>query len=163
MSTEPTTRLLLFGGAALEGDRGPITGRGAQRRRLALLALLAVNRRGQSRDKLIGYLWEDSDTDKARRLLSESLFQLRKSLGEDAILSVGDELRLNPAVIWSDVEAFAEAQQGGDDARVVTLYKGPLLDGFFISEATEFEQWLDRERDRLGREYAAALTRLAQK
>ncbi|MGH7459645.1 MAG: BTAD domain-containing putative transcriptional regulator, partial [Longimicrobiales bacterium] len=155
--------LLLFGGATLEGDRGPVAGRSAQRRRLALMALLAVSRRPLSRDKLIGYLWEESDIDKARRLLSESVYQIRKSLGEDVIVTNGDEIRLNPAVLWSDVEEFSDALQSGDEERAVALYKGPLLDGFFISDATEFEQWLDRERDRLGRDVAAALTRLAQR
>src|SRR5262245_12674261 len=162
MSNMSTARLLLFGGATLEGDRGPIAGRSAQRRRLALLALLAVSRRGLSRDKLIGYLWEESEMEKARRLLSESVYVIRKSLGEDALLANGDDLRLSPTVVWSDVAEFGDALQAGDDRRAAELYAGPLLDGFFISEATEFEQWLDRERDRLAREYGSALARLAE-
>src|SRR5262245_48928272 len=163
MSTAPTARLILFGGATLEGDRGPIAGRGAQRRRLALLALLAVSRRALSRDKLIGYLWAESETEKARRLLSESVYVIRKSLGEDALLATGDELRLNPIVVWSDVAEFSDALQAGDDERAASLYNGPLLDGFFVSDAAEFEQWLDRERDGLARDYALALARLAER
>ena len=41
--------------------------------------------RGQdlSRGKLVGLPWADTDEDKARRLLSESLYLLRKGLGKD--------------------------------------------------------------------------------
>lgn len=154
---------MLLGGAALEGERGPIGGRSAQRRRIALLSVLAVARRGVSRDKLIGYLWEEADTDRARRLLSESVYVVRKALGEDAILSAGDELRLNEAVVWCDVAEFADAVTGGDLERAAGLYRGPFLDGFFVSEALEFEQWAERERDRLAREYGDVLRRLAER
>ncbi|HUF51155.1 MAG TPA: BTAD domain-containing putative transcriptional regulator [Longimicrobiales bacterium] len=162
MSTQPSVRLLLLGGAALEGERGPIGGRGAQRRRIALLSILAVARRGVSRDKLIGYLWEEADTERARRLLSESVYVVRKALGEDAILAAGDELRLNEAVVWCDVAGFSDAVAEGDLERAATLYNGPLLDGFFVSDALEFEQWTERERDRLSRELAGVLRRLAE-
>ena len=51
--------LKLFGGASLEGPVGALTGRAAQRHRLALLALLAASGGGAgvTRDKLIAYLW----------------------------------------------------------------------------------------------------------
>ena len=162
MSTELKTRLLVLGGASLEGARGPIAGRAAQRRRLALLAILAVSRRGVSRDKLIGYLWEEADSERARRVLSEAIYVLRKSLGEDAILTVGDEIRLNPDVVWSDVGAFLDHIDAGEREQAVALYAGPFLDGFFLSDALEFEQWADRERDRLARVYAQACKQLGE-
>jgi hypothetical protein len=31
----------------------------------------------------------------------------------------------------------------------MALYRGDLLDGFFMSDAPEFEHWLDGERERL--------------
>ncbi len=40
-------------------------------------------------------------------------------------------------------------------------YAGPLLEGFHVDGAPEFEHWLDGERTRLAREYAEALGRLA--
>ncbi|HUF50383.1 MAG TPA: BTAD domain-containing putative transcriptional regulator [Longimicrobiales bacterium] len=161
MSTAAVARLFVLGGASIEGDRGPIAGRAAQRRRLALLALLAANRRGMSRDKLIGYLWEEADTDRARRVLSEAIYVIRKSLGEDAVLTVGDEVRLNQVVVWSDVGAFLDALDAAQLQDAVALYRGPFLDGFFISEALEFDQWAERERDRLARAYARALQDIA--
>ena len=153
----------MLGGASLEGDRGPIAGRTAQRRRLALLALLAAYRRGLSRDKLVGYLWEESDSDRARRVLSEAIYVIRKSLGEDAVTTAGDEVRLNPQVVWSDVGAFYDAIDDGRLEQAVELYGGPFLDGFYIGDALEFEQWAERERDRLARAYTQALQTLAER
>ena len=156
------TELRLFGGAVLTGDQGPVKGRSAQRRRLALLALLAVARRPVSRDKVIAYLWPERDTDSARRLLSESLYVLRKALGEDAILTVGDDLQLNAGVVWTDCTAFEDALGRGDREQAAGLYSGDFLDGFFISDAAEFSQWADVERERYARAHKEALEVLAK-
>ena len=49
----------------------------------------------------------------------------------------------------------------GDHEAAVALYRGPLLDGFFLDDAPEFERWTDRERARLADSYARALEALA--
>ena len=88
-------RLRLFGWIALEGAGGccrAVARRATQKRRLALLALLAAApERALTRDRLIGYLWPDSDTEQARHLLSVSVYELRKALG-DAIEARGNML-----------------------------------------------------------------------
>lgn len=145
----------------METDDGPVAGRGAQRRRIGLLAILAVARRPVSRDKVVAYLWEEADTERARKLLSESLYVLRKALGEDAIVAAGDSIQLNESVVGTDVADFSTAIERGDDARAVEVYAGPFLDGFFISDALEFENWAAAERESFARMRAAALTRLA--
>lgn len=154
--------LRLLGSVSLDGEEGPVTGRAAQRRRIALLALLALAR-GQalSRDKLIGYLWAESDEEKARRLLSESLYVIRKSLGEDAVLTSGDDLQLNREVVWTDALAFLESLEKGEEVAAAELYRGPFLDGFYLADAPEFEQWVDGERSRLERSFADTLRKLA--
>lgn len=155
--------LKLFGGASLEDDDGVLTGAPAQRHRLALLALLATSpSRALSRDKLVGLLWPDRDTDHARRLLNQSVYVLRRAVGEEAILSVGDELRLQPDSLTSDVVAFEEALAVDDEERAVKLYSGPFLDGFFLDRSLVFERWVEEERARLAEEYAAALERIAE-
>jgi DNA-binding SARP family transcriptional activator len=70
-------------------------------------------------------------------------------------------LRLNPAVIWSDVEAFEQAVEGGDLEAGVVLYRGAFLDGFFLKDVPEFERWVDAQRGRLARRMTGALTSLA--
>src|SRR5690606_25331154 len=122
--------LKLLGGASLEGDAGPLTGPAVQRHRLALLAILAASRgQGISRDKLVAWLWPDSDAERARGLLKQAVHAVRRALGPEAILSAGDELRLNDAVVASDVSAFEQAVAADDPARAVAVYGGPFLDG----------------------------------
>src|SRR5947207_15137270 len=66
ISMEPL-RVRTFGGLTLSVGDEPTTGTLTQRRRLALLALLAVARdRGLTRDKILAYLWPESDSDRAR-------------------------------------------------------------------------------------------------
>ncbi len=147
----------------LEGANGPVRGRAAHRRRIALLALLASSRgRPVARERLIGLLWPEHPGDAARHLLSESLYVLRKALGDKAFVAVGDEVALDPRVVGSDAGEFEAAVDAGDPARAVGLYRGPFLDGFYLSDADEFERWVEGERSRLARVYAQALERLAE-
>lgn len=64
--------LRTFGGVALfHGDRA-LDGPATQRRRFALLSMLAVaGEAGVSRDKLIAQLWPESDADRARHALRQ--------------------------------------------------------------------------------------------
>ncbi|HSL69124.1 MAG TPA: BTAD domain-containing putative transcriptional regulator, partial [Longimicrobiales bacterium] len=48
-----------------------------------------------------------------------------------------------------------------DYAGAAALYGGPFLDGFHISDAVEFERWVDAQRARLEDAYAKALQALA--
>ena len=155
--------LKLLGGASIEGPDGPVTGSAVQRRRLGLLALLATApERGISRDKLVGYLWPERDEERARHALSDSVYRLNKELGGEGILAVGAELRLNPAVVASDVRQFREAVESEAWQEAVRVYAGPFLDGFFLSDAPEFERWVETERGLLARQYADALEALAR-
>lgn len=155
--------LRLLGGAALESDGVPVAGTVAQRRRLALLALLARSPRGLSRERLAAYLFPDADAGRAHRAISDALYAVRKTLGKDAIVAAGDELRLDPAVLTSDAGEFESAIAAGALERAAALYRGPFLDGFFVSDAPEFERWADGERERLARAYAEVLEALVEK
>lgn len=153
-------RLETFGGLALiDGPAGAVT---TQRRRLALLALLAVaDKRGLTRDKLVAYLWPDSPSDNARHALEQLLYALRRQLG-DSVLLGPDPLRLNPEIITSDVTQFGQAIARGALAEAFGLYRGPFLDGFYLSDGAEFERWAEEERSRLAGKYAWALESLAE-
>jgi DNA-binding SARP family transcriptional activator len=155
-------RLNTFGGLVLQQDGQLHTGPAAQRRRLALLAIIAAaGRRGVSRDKLLAILWPDSDPEAARHSLYQALHAIRRSLGSDEVFLGSTTLQLNPAVIGCDVAEFEDAvEQGGHEA-AARLYRGPFLDGFRLESAGEFEQWQDAERLRHAREYATALESLA--
>jgi len=156
-------RLKLFGGAALEAGDERVTGRAAQRHRLALLALLASTRRpGRSRDQLIALLWPESDTARARHLLSDAVYRINQGLGAEVITAAGDDLRLNGQLVTSDVADFERAVLVSEHARAVELYAGPFLDGFFLPAASDFERWVGEERGGYQREAARSLETLAE-
>jgi DNA-binding SARP family transcriptional activator/Tfp pilus assembly protein PilF len=157
-------RLRTLGGLSIEQSDGgaPSSAATSARRRLALLAVLAVNApRGVPRDKLLALFWPESDTDRARHALDQTLYSLKKDLGADALVVGREEPAFNPAAITSDVEEFQTALARGDRVAAVELYKGPFLDGVFITGAPGFERWVDEERARLTREVEFALESLA--
>jgi adenylate cyclase len=157
-------RLRLLGSPCIRTDDGELlTGPATQRHRLALLALLALTRGGGlSREKAMAYLWPERDSEHARQLLNQAVYNLRRFLGEEALLSSGDDLRLNTNFLTADVHEFESAVEQRDHGGAVAVYHGPFLDGFFLSETAEFEQWVERERERLAGGYARALEGLAR-
>jgi DNA-binding SARP family transcriptional activator len=155
-------QLTVLGGLTLGLEDGLVSGAMTQRRRLALLALLAVARqRGLSRDKVMAYLWAESDAARARHALNQLLHIQRKLLTGRELFLGGKTLRLNPAAIRTDVGEFEDALDRGALEAAVAVYGGPFLDGFFLKDAPEFERWTDGQRHRLARRLCAACVDLA--
>ncbi|HEX6615844.1 MAG TPA: BTAD domain-containing putative transcriptional regulator [Gemmatimonadales bacterium] len=151
-------RLRVLGRLALEDGPGLSEGAAGRRRSLALLAILAAaGEQGVPRDKLLLYLWPESDTKRARNSLHQTLYALRQQLGQDAILAGIPNLQLNPGRFSSDLWEFDAAVARGDIETAIGLYGGPFLDGFSLPELVEFEQWMEEERTRITRRYADAL------
>ncbi len=148
----------------VERDGRRLTGAAAQPRRLALLALLAASgEQGRTRDQLLGMLWSETDEERARKGLNQALYALRQELGGDDVFLGSRDLRLNPELLTSDLAVFFSAIKAGQLERAAEEYTGPFLDGFHLSEAAEFERWLEEERAGLARDYATALQRLARR
>ena len=154
-------RLVTLGGLSLTDASG--TAVAAQRRRLALLALLApAGERGVTRDKLVGYLWPEHPPEAARHALEQLVYYLRRQVSDE--LFVGpDPLRLSPAAVGVDVLGFERALASDETARAIALYKGPFLDGFYLTAGGEFESWAESHRARLAAAHALALKRQAER
>lgn len=156
-------RLLMFGGLTLRTGSETTTGASTRRHRLALLALLAVARdRGLHRDKILAYFWPESDAQHARHGLNQLLYFQRHHLDDGGLFLGKKTLRLNPAVITTEVWEFEDALDAGDNEAAVRLYAGAFLDGFFLRQAPEFERWVDEHRRRLEKRCAQAFTALAR-
>lgn len=150
--------IFLLGPISVLIDGRPMAGEAAQRRRLALLALLAEPPlRPVGREQLMLHLWPDNDTGSARHLLSSSLYVLRKALGKETIWAIGDTVELNAERVWVDAAAFQAAAGGQEWERAVELYGGPFLETFGASISPEFEHWLEKKRGALARQYARCL------
>lgn len=155
-------RLSTFGGLVLHQDGQLHTGPAAQRRRLALLAVIAsAGRRGVGRERLLALLWPGSEAEAARHSLYQALHAVRRSLGGDDVFLGTATLQLNPERITSDIGEFLDAVEEGAHERAVRLYRGPFLDGFRLDQAPEYDEWQDGERVRHAREFAGALEQLA--
>ena len=122
----------------------------SQPKRLGLLAYLAAVRPYgfHRRDALLAQFWPELGAEQGRRALRQALHFLRRTLGDSVIIGRGvDEVAVSPTALWCDVRALDSAMSQGDFEQALTLYRGELLDGFFVSGASSrFEQWLDRER-----------------
>ncbi len=66
-------------------------------------------------------------------------------------------------MIGSDVADLQRALEREALEEAVTLYRGPFLDGFFLSEAPEFERWMETERADLAQGCKSALESLARR
>ena len=145
-------RLRTLGGLALECDGTRLESVAGRRRALALLAQMAVaGPHGVSRSRLVHRLWPDSDEDKARNVLAQTLHKLKREIGGAEIVTGTNELRLDDALISSDVGEFERHASDGLLEPAARLYDGPFLDGFYVNGADEFERWAEDERSRLAR------------
>lgn len=165
MGNQPTVtmfRLRVLGGFALEGPGGASVSALPHRRAMAVLAVLAVSGEiGCTRERLLALLWPESDEAHARHGLRDALHSIRHALTPESVPSVGSLLRLDAAVVGSDVLTFSQAVACSRLADAVRAYGGLLLDGFHLDDAPEFEYWLAAERNRLERECVEALQELA--
>lgn len=137
----------------------------AQPKRTALLLFLnAAHPYGfHRRDRIVRILWPEMDETQGRDALAEAITGIRRELGENAIATRGEDVMLDPVFVRSDVRVLEAAIDNTDHMRVVQLYQGTLADGFSLSDAPEFEQWLNEERLRIRNKVADSAWTLAEK
>lgn len=158
-----TVRLHVLGSPSVQRDDQPCGGAAAQRKSLALLALLAVaGRRGLSRDKILALLWPEIPGDKATHRLAQLLYSLRRDLQAEELFLGSPEVHLNSTLLTSDLSEFTDALESGDFPRAVAAYGGAFLDGFYVADAPEFEHWVEEQRARLQQRHGAALEAVAR-
>ena len=164
-------------------DGEPVTGFESNKVR-ALLSFLALESdRPHTRDALIGLLWPDQPERAARRDLSQSLFNLRQTLHDDAaarFLHVTREsVQFNlESDHWVDARTFAEhlaAVRSHPHPCLVTcapciqhleqaadLYAGEFLAGLFVDQSAAFSEWATLVRERHHRQVLDALYHLTE-
>jgi len=129
----------------------------SQPKRMAVFAYLALQGRGHyvQRDQLLSRFWAESDSAHARNALNQVLYAFRKELGEGILRARGKhEVALDPEWLTCDVWDFRDAVAAGRYEEALDLYAGPLLPGFHVNGDSDFERWLEEERE-TSRETAA--------
>ena len=138
----------------------------AQPKRFALLTYLASADPGarHPRDTLLGLLWPELPSDRARSALRQALHRLRRSLGQGVLTGKGRELvGVDPERLWCDAAEFARAAADGREAEALELYRGAFLEGFHLDAVPAFERWVESRRRSLHRDAVEAAWRLADR
>ncbi|MDH3754424.1 MAG: AAA family ATPase [Acidimicrobiia bacterium] len=161
-------QIRLFGGLQVldaAGDDLRLPSRNAE----SLLSLLLVDReRKHPRSSLVGAFWPDLPESRARRRLSQALWQITSVLsphGESLFIADRESVSLDPeASVWVDIIEFDELIESSteDDAArfialldAVALYRGDLLEG-------AFDDWALVERSRYRHRLVDAETELVR-
>jgi predicted ATPase/DNA-binding SARP family transcriptional activator len=153
---------------------------GLQSHRLqALLAYLAVEvERVHRRQALAEMTWPDRPEGEALEALRYALSNLRAAIGDRETLSpfllisrntlqfnADSDYDLDVAAFQSYIaaaEALPKHSLPVDTLQsAVGLYRGDFLEGFFLSDAAPFEEWVLFKRELLARQMAFALRHLA--
>jgi DNA-binding SARP family transcriptional activator/TolB-like protein/Tfp pilus assembly protein PilF len=154
------TELLTLGRVRLvSGDGSDSTTSGAQPKRVALLAYLALETTAGPvrRDALLALFWPELGDDEARRALRQGLHHLRRVVGDDVIVTTGDELSLQEGTFHCDAAVFDQLIGQGRFEEALALYRGDFFDGFHVDDvAPELEEWVSRTRARLKRRASSA-------
>ncbi|MFI5227668.1 MAG: BTAD domain-containing putative transcriptional regulator [Gemmatimonadales bacterium] len=154
-------RLRLLGGVELSGqENGRDRRLSVAPKPLALLAYLAVaSAEGVPvrRDVLLALFWPELSTDRARAALRQLIFQLRRVVGDGVLHAERESVAVVPEALSCDVVAFEQRLARGDRTGAMEIYRGALLEGFFVDGmSAAFEEWIGGARARLiGRAFAA--------
>lgn len=122
--------------------------------------LVLRHKKAHPRAQLAGLLWPNSDEERAKANLRQTLTRLRKALGETECLKFsGGAVQFHGEDFWCDVVEFerALALSPADLQSLestLSLYRGPFLAGIY-------EDWVLLEQERLQTLYLEALERLA--
>ncbi len=131
----------------------------------ALLAYLALNPRPHARDVLAGLLWGEIPQQRAGGNLRVALSNVHALFPEYLRVERHTVAFEAASPYWLDVAVFETLLDAGDVAslqQATALYRGPLLEGFYLHAAPAFEEWLLVERERLHQAQSQALHRLTQ-
>src|SRR5579872_4041725 len=124
----------------------------------------------RTRAEMSALFWPDDEPDTGRYKLRQALYAIRSKLepppcDQDCLLlTTRTTVRLNPAIVCTDVAAFEQAHCVGKSvadpneqircfSEASSLYRGDLLPGFY-------QDWVLAERRRLEEVYRDVLRRL---
>jgi DNA-binding SARP family transcriptional activator len=169
-------RIALLGPPRVERDGAPIEV--DTRKAIALLAYLAMAPERHGRDAVAGLLWPDYDTEHARGALRRTLSTLNKAVGPGWLVADRTTVGFARTSFFLDVARFEELLAGCRAhghapeatcpacveplAEAARLHRGDFLAGFGLRDSTSFDDWQYFQAERLRRELAGALERLAQ-
>lgn len=140
----------------------------------ALICLLVLNKnRYLSRDKIIGYLWPDSNEEAARYNLRYNLWLIKKHIGTDqqgnAFLHIDKECcGINREFDFTcdilDIMKFKPSEEDSIDSilKLKQLFRGDFLEGCYFNKCDEFNELIIFERINFEQRKVKILKRLVE-
>ncbi|HYO48838.1 MAG TPA: BTAD domain-containing putative transcriptional regulator [Chloroflexia bacterium] len=145
----------------------------ALRKAEALFVYLACIRRPQPREVLADLFWDERSPAQSLGSLRMALSSLRTRLAPYLTITRAMVAFNYDSPHWLDIAEFQQhldaarshGSRGGDLSpeavqdleQAVALYRGPFLQGFYLRDASGFEEWMLMEQERLQRLVTAAL------
>lgn len=123
----------------------------------ALIYYMVV-RRSATRQELIDLLWENCDETTGLKYLRNTLYNIKKSLGGDFLLSPQKSLIVvnGEWPLDCDYDRFVIH---GD----LSSYHGDFLQGFSVKQTFSFDEWMNRTREKLREQYLEKLAEEARR
>jgi len=150
-----TLRLTTLGHPSVTLDSDEVTSLPGKPVAFGLFVFLGVEREA-TRDRLVSIFWPETTQEKARHALSQTLYDLRQTIGREWAVSTGNTVQVVDS-LWVDCLEFSEMAEAGRTAEAVSLYAGPFLEGVYLAQTHAFQDWVDRNRARLSRRFRAAV------
>src|SRR2546428_9289944 len=140
-----------LGPVAVSVDGGSAPPELLWRKNLALLVYLARSpKRARAREHLIGLLWGHKPEGAARHSLNEAVRVLRRHAGDGGVETEAGQVRL-VAGVELDTERLDRLLAAKDLPGAVELAPGGFLEGFPLSGASAFADWMAAGRPPWGR------------
>lgn len=133
------------------------------RKAVAILAVLATERRAFARDELAALLWPDADASAAHGALRRTLSALRAATGATVLV---DRARVSLApggvkIDLADLQRLAASDSRRALAAAAALARGPFLAGFHLRDSPDFDDWRAARAVAVDRIVLSVLDRLA--
>lgn len=155
-------RIKLLGVLQIENETGEISEVMKSNKGCALLAYLLVTNASQPREMLADLLWNATSTAQSLQNLRALLTRLRKWVPELEVTRRQVRFPTETAVFIDYLQLLTGLDSGEQDeiASALPLYRGDLLDGFYLEDAPRFNEWLLLTREKLRQRVVGAFRQL---
>lgn len=173
----PHLRVSLLGSFQATLDGKPVSGFLSNKVRALLAYLMAEDDKPHSRNRLTGLLWPESPDQMARGSLRAALANLRKVIQDEQanphFLDINVQtIHFNPeSDHWLDLGVFQDLSTGyisEDDPasyqskinrleQAVKLCHGGFMEGFYLENCPEFDEWMLVKREQLSKNLSETL------
>jgi len=139
-----------------------------------LLCYLAMNSdKILNREKLVELFWGSSDSEAAKYNLRYTLWTLRRIFknekAQDIIVNVKNGCKINETYkiitdvslldnLLTNIEKDKKYYKNITMEKIHSIYKGEFLEGFYLKNCPEFNDWVFYEREACQRKYIALLS-----